>query len=90
MSLHHSALASRYIITPSNQRPADTAFGYFVKFYGPKRNGAVSLFWTSSRESAERFAAGRTCYGRPAVVQRREEWAAGRSIGFSAHQAVVK
>lgn len=90
MSLSASALSPRYTITPSNQRPTDAVFRYFIRFYGPKRNGAVSLLWTNSKEYAERFAESKTCFGRPAVVQAREEWSAGRSIGFSREQAVVK
>jgi len=84
------SLSPRYTITRSNQRPTETVFAYFVKFYGPKRNGAISLFWTSSRDYAERFAASKTCYGRPAVAQTRDEWSSGRSLGFSGRQAVVK
>lgn len=83
-----TALPARTHITATSQRPTDSDFQYFVRFYEPRRG--VRVLWTDSRECAETFAASHRCYARPATVQTRARWAEERSIGLSFGQEVVK
>lgn len=81
-------MSPRVVTTAASQRPTDQAFAFYVLFYLPRLRG-VQAFWTDSREEAEKFAARHQCYARPAKVQERSEWAAGRSINLSETARVV-
>lgn len=72
----------RTCITAASQRPIDQAFTYFVRFYQAGKLG-VHVLWTDSKEYALGFAARNRCYGKPATVQERGAWAAGRSLRFA-------
>lgn len=75
-------MSPRVITLSASQRPIDPAFAFYVRFYLPRLKGTHN-FWTDSREEAEKFASRHQCYARPAVVQPRSEWAAGRGIALT-------
>ena len=75
-------MSPRTVTTHASQRPVDPAFAFFVRHYLPRLKG-TQIFWSDSREEAEKFASRHKCYARPAVVQPRSEWAPGLRIGLS-------